>query len=45
MNFTKFTQRLDSPQMKRDLMSSMKTFLYKLFPELPSDLKFRILGK
>ena len=39
-----FQYRFNSLQVKRELISTMKKFVYELPQELPSDVKLRILG-
>ena len=36
--------RVDLPQVKWDLISSIINFVYKLLRELPNDLRLTILG-
>ena len=39
-----FPCKFDSPQVKRDLISSITNFVYELPHELLSDLRLKILG-
>ena len=43
-NLTIFYYRFDSPQVKRNLISSAANLVYELPHELPNDLTLRILG-
>ena len=45
LQFTVFQYRFDSPQVKPDLISSLKDFVNKLPHKLANNLKLRILGK
>ena len=40
---TTFQYRLNSPQVKRNLISSIKNFVYKLSHKLQNNLRLRIL--
>ena len=42
--FSAFLWKFDSPQVKRDLISSMINFLHELPYELPKDMRLRKLG-
>ena len=43
-NVTMFKYRPDSPQVKRNVISSIANMVYELPHELPNDLRLRILG-
>ena len=43
-NFRLCWHRFDSPQVKRNLISSMANLVYELSHTLPNDLRLRILG-
>ena len=43
-NFRLCWHRFDSPQVKRNLISSIANLVYELFHELPNDLRLRFLG-
>ena len=43
-NVTMFYHRPDSPQVKRNVISSIANLVYELPHELPNDLRLRILG-
>ena len=43
-NVAMFKYRPDSPQVKRNVISSIANMVYELPHELPNDLRLRILG-